>query len=83
MSTVENLAEKYHGMYRWESDPDKDGDTVRATNCRSGQVVLTTGSDKSTTSALLSREEAQELALALLYLIDGEHPQHQNETENH
>lgn len=81
MSRTENLAEKYQGMYRWTSEPDKDGDHMAATNTRNG-VVIGAGNDKTWGCAFLDRAEARHLALALLDLIDGTCPNTTQETDH-
>jgi len=72
VSRTENLAEKYQGRYRWTSDPDRDGDTVTATNCLSVEgVVIAAGAPGNQQAAHLTGHEARQLALAILDLLDG------------
>ncbi|MGG7653522.1 hypothetical protein [Kocuria rosea] len=75
MSTVENLGEQNKGVYRWTSDPDRDGDTLRVKNNRGcSDLVFTAGNDKTAGSVIVTSTEARSLALAILDLLDGECP---------
>lgn len=75
MSEVRDLAEYYGGLFQWVASPDGDGDRAMVGNTRSSNlVVYVLAKDGSRTSALITPEEAREMAISMLDLLDGVKP---------